>query len=51
MRSEWRYVNIDSDKDLAPNRLQAIIWANDDPVRWLIYIILPEQGKIHGYPK
>ena len=31
---------IGSGNDLAPNRWQAIIWTNDGPVHWCIYVAL-----------
>ena len=34
------YSNLGLDKGLAPNRWQAIIWTNADPIRWRIYAAL-----------
>ena len=36
----WQYCSIGSDNGLAPNRRQAIIWTNDDPVQRHIYASL-----------
>ena len=36
--------SIGSGNGLAPNRRQAIIWTNDDPVHWRIYAALGEDG-------
>ena len=36
----WKYCSIGSDNGLALIRWQAIIWTNDDPVRWCIYVAL-----------
>ena len=35
--SDWQKASIGSGNGLAPNRRQAIIWTNADPVRWRIY--------------
>ena len=35
--SNWQYLSIGLDKGLAPNKRQAIIWTNADPIRWRIY--------------
>ena len=35
--SNWQYGSISSSNGLAPNRRQAITWANADPVHWRIY--------------
>ena len=37
----WQYVNIGSDNGLTPNRRQAIIWCNDNPVHCRIYMSQP----------
>ena len=42
--SNWQYLNIISDNGLAPNRHQAIIWANADPIHWHIYASLWEMS-------
>ena len=34
--SNWQYPNIGVDNGLAPNRWQAIIWNNADPIYWRI---------------
>ena len=34
--SYWQKTNIGLDNDLAPNRWQAIIWTNTDPIHWRI---------------
>ena len=31
------YISTGSGNDLVPNRKQAVIWANDNPVDWCIY--------------
>ena len=36
-----------SDNSLAPNRRQAIIWTNADPIQWRIYAALGGDGLIH----
>ena len=36
----WQYPSIGLDNGLAPNRWQAIIWANADPIHWRIYAAL-----------
>ena len=33
----WPYGSIGSDNGLAPNKRQAIIWTNADPIHWRIY--------------
>ena len=38
--SSWKYINIGSDNGLVPNRRQAIIWTNANPIHWLIYAAL-----------
>ena len=38
--SNWQYPSIDLDNGLAPNRRQAIIWTNADPIQWRIYAAL-----------
>ena len=38
--SNWQKASIGSGNGLAPNRRQAIIWTNADPVRWRIYAAL-----------
>ena len=38
--SNWQSSSIDLDNGLAPNRWQAIIWTNDDPINWRIYATL-----------
>ena len=36
----WQFCSIVSDNGLAPNRRQAIIWSNADPIHWHIYAAL-----------
>ena len=36
----WQYFSIGLENGLAPNRRQAIIWTNDDPIHWRIYAAL-----------
>ena len=38
------WVGVGSDNGLVPNRQQAIIWSNADPVRWCIYAALGEMS-------
>ena len=38
--SNWQYPNMGLDNGLAPNRRQAIIWTNVDPIHWRIYAAL-----------
>ena len=38
--SNWQYACIGSGNGLAPNRRQAIIWTNADPIHWPIYAAL-----------
>ena len=38
--SNWQYPSIGLDNGLAPNRRQAIIWTNADPIHWRIYATL-----------
>ena len=38
--SNWWYDSIGSGNGLAPNRQQAIIWINADPIHWRIYAAL-----------
>ena len=35
--SNWQWPNIGLNNALAPNRRQAIIWTNADPIHWLMY--------------
>ena len=35
--SNWQSSSIGLDNGLAPNRWQAIIWTNADPINWRIY--------------
>ena len=37
--NRW-YSSIGLDNGLAPNRRQAIIWTNADPIHWRIYAVL-----------
>ena len=37
LESNWQYVTIGSDNGLMLIRQWAIIWSNDDPVRYCIY--------------
>ena len=39
-RSNYQYFSIGAENGLAPNRRQAIIWTNDDPVQRRIYASL-----------
>ena len=39
-RSNWQYPIIGLDNGLAPNRRQAIICTNTDPIHWRIYAAL-----------
>ena len=36
----WQNPSIGLDNGLAPNRRQAIIWTNADPIHWRIYAAL-----------
>ena len=36
----WQWNSIGSDKGIAPNRQQVIIWTSDGPVYWCIYVSL-----------
>ena len=36
----WQQCSIGLDNGLAPNRRQAIIWTNADPIHWRIYAAL-----------
>ena len=38
--SNWQLHRIGLDNGLAPNRRQAIIWTNADPILWRIYAAL-----------
>ena len=38
--SNWQYPSIALENGLAPNRRQAIIWTNADPIHWRIYAAL-----------
>ena len=38
--SNWQYPSIGSNNGWAPNRRQAIIWTNADPIHWCIYAAL-----------
>ena len=38
--SNWQSSSIGLDNGLAPNRWQAIIWTNADPINWRIYATL-----------
>ena len=38
--SNWQSSSIGLDNGLAPNRRQAIIWTNADPINWRIYATL-----------
>ena len=40
--SNKQYLIIGLDNGLAPNRRQAIIWTNADPIHWRIYAALGE---------
>ena len=42
--SNWQQPSIGLDNGLAPNRRQAIIWTNADPINWLIYAALGGTG-------
>ena len=42
--SNWQQPSIGSDNGLAPNRRQAIIWTNVDPIHWHIYAALGGAG-------
>ena len=48
--SNWQYSSIGLDNDLVPNRRQAIIWTNADPIQWRIYAALgrDELTEKHG---
>ena len=35
--SNWQYPSISLDNGLTPNRRQAIIWTNADPIDWCIH--------------
>ena len=48
--SNWQYASIGSGDGLAPNRRQAIIWTNADPVRWRIYAALGGDELIKSSP-
>ena len=47
--SNFQYFSIGSDNGLAPNRRQAIIWTNDDPVQRCIYASLSLNELINAY--
>ena len=36
----WQWASIGLDNGLAPNRRQAIIWTNVDPIHWRMYAAL-----------
>ena len=38
--ANWQSSSIGLDNGLAPNRWQAIIWTNADPINWRIYATL-----------
>ena len=38
--SNWQSSSIGLDNGFAPNRRQAIIWTNADPINWRIYATL-----------
>ena len=38
--------SIGADNDLAPNRRQAIIWANADPIQWHIHVYVALVGRL-----
>ena len=40
--------SIGLDNGLAPNRWQAIIWTNADPIHWRIYVALEGDGLMHA---
>ena len=40
----WQLSSIGLDNGLAPNRRQAIIWTNADPIHWRIYAALGRDG-------
>ena len=44
----WQQPSIGLDNGLAPNRRQAIIWANADPIYWHIYAALGGDDPILG---
>ena len=46
--SNWQYRSFGSGNGLAPNRQQAIIWTNADPLRWHIYAALGGDELISG---
>ena len=39
LRSNWQLPSIGLDNGLAPNRRQAIIWIDANPIRWRIYAV------------
>ena len=45
--SNWQYCSIGLHNGLAPNRRQAIIWTNADPIHWCIYTALWEDELTH----
>ena len=49
--SNWKLPSAVSDNGLAPNRRQAIIWTNADPIDWRVYAALGgdelKQGLTH----
>ena len=49
LKFHWSLFSIGSDNGLAPNRRQAIIWTNDDPVKWRIYASLGLNELIETY--
>ena len=42
----WQYSSTGSDNGMAPNRRQAIIWINADPIHWRIYAAIGEDELI-----
>ena len=38
--SNYQYSSIGLNNGLSPNRRQAIIWTNADPIHWRIYVAL-----------
>ena len=42
--SNWQWSSIGLDNGLAPNRRQAIIRTNADPIHWRIYVALGGRG-------
>ena len=47
--SNEQYSSIGLDNGLAPIRLQAIIWTNEDPVHWRLYAALGGDELIDYY--